>query len=341
MENKIWRITIDSNPEDCNLNCIMCEEHSQYSSFKKDLFEKTGIRHRRMSSDIIVKTINEAKMLGVKEIIPTTMGDPLVSDSIFTIIEQCKEKNIKLNVTHNGTFPGKSGREWAELLVPITSDIKISWNAATKATAEMIMKGLDFDKAVSELKEFVAYRDYWHQTTGYYCSVSLQMTFMRNNMHEIAEIIDFAHEIGIDRIKGHHLWVHFPEIENLSFNKNDQTRREWNEIVSSANKYAAQKSAHSKKTLKLENFIPFDEKQQLEIPETYECPFLGKELWVSATGKISPCCAPDNLRQSLGEFGNINSNSLAEIVNSNNYQNLLTTYKTKELCKTCTMRKPL
>jgi radical SAM protein with 4Fe4S-binding SPASM domain len=341
MENKIWRITIDSNPEDCNLNCIMCEEHSQYSSFKKDLFEKTGIKHRRMSGDIIVKIINEAKMLGVKEIIPTTMGDPLVSDSIFTIIEQCKEKDIKLNVTHNGTFPGKSGREWAELLVPTTSDIKISWNAATKSTAEMIMKGLDFDKAVSELKEFVAYRDYWYQTTGYYCSVSLQLTFMRNNMHEIAEIIDLAHEIGIDRIKGHHLWVHFPEIEDLSYNKNDQTRKEWNEIASSANKYAAKKNATSIKILKLENFIPFDEKQQLEIPGTYECPFLGRELWVSATGNISPCCAPDNLRQSLGEFGNINLNSLAEIVNANNYQNLLTTYKSKELCKTCTMRKPL
>lgn len=341
MENKIWRITLDTNPEDCNLNCIMCEEHSQYSNFKKCLYEETGFRHRRMPSELIVKIINEAAASGVKEIIPTTMGDPLVSDSIITIIEQCKEKNIKLNVTHNGTFPGKSGREWAELLVPITSDIKISWNAATKPIAEMIMKGLNFDKAVSELKEFVAYRDHYYLTTGYFCSVSLQLTFMRNNMHEINGIIDLAHKIGIDRIKGHHLWVHFPEIEDLSFNKNDQTKKEWNEIASSANKYSAQKNATATKILKLENFIPFDEKQQSEIPETYECPFLGRELWVSATGKISPCCAPDKLRQSLGEFGNINLNSLAEIVNANNYQNLLTTYKSKELCKTCTMRKPL
>ena len=23
-----WRITFDTNPDDCNLNCVMCEEHS-------------------------------------------------------------------------------------------------------------------------------------------------------------------------------------------------------------------------------------------------------------------------------------------------------------------------
>ena len=27
-----WRITFDTNPDDCNLHCIMCEDHSPYSS---------------------------------------------------------------------------------------------------------------------------------------------------------------------------------------------------------------------------------------------------------------------------------------------------------------------
>lgn len=341
MKSKIWRITLDTNPEDCNLNCIMCEEHSEFSNFKKDLFEKTGIKHRRMSEETIVKAIKEAAQLGVTEIIPTTMGDPLVSNSLITIIEQCKLRNIKLNITHNGTFPGKTVREWAELLVPITSDIKISWNGATKETAESIMKGLDYNKAVSDLKEFINYRDYWHETNGHYCSVSLQLTFLRNNMSEIEDIIKFSSEIGVDRIKGHHLWVHFTQIKNLSFNSNDETRKEWNDIVARVNKYIANQNDASLKKIKFENFIPFDEMQHNIIPENYHCPFLGKELWVSATGNVSPCCAPDNLRQSLGDFGNINSNSLTEIINSDIYQDLLSTYKEKTLCKSCTMRKPL
>ncbi len=26
-----WRITIDTNPDQCNLNCIMCDTHSIYN----------------------------------------------------------------------------------------------------------------------------------------------------------------------------------------------------------------------------------------------------------------------------------------------------------------------
>ena len=27
-----WRITFDTNPDDCNLHCIMCEDHWPYST---------------------------------------------------------------------------------------------------------------------------------------------------------------------------------------------------------------------------------------------------------------------------------------------------------------------
>jgi radical SAM protein with 4Fe4S-binding SPASM domain len=76
------------------------------------------------------------------------------------------------------------------------------------------------------------------------------------------------------------------------------------------------------------------------VPEDYECPFLTKELWISATGKISPCCAPDNLRKSLGDFGNISKVSIEEVLISQQYIDLVKDYKSKPLCKTCNMRKP-
>ena len=31
-----WRITFDTNPDDCNLRCIMCEEHSIYSKSQEE-----------------------------------------------------------------------------------------------------------------------------------------------------------------------------------------------------------------------------------------------------------------------------------------------------------------
>jgi radical SAM protein with 4Fe4S-binding SPASM domain len=91
----------------------------------------------------------------------------------------------------------------------------------------------------------------------------------------------------------------------------------------------------------LENIIPLHDNETKELPEEYECPFLTKELWISATGNISPCCAPDNLRKSLGDFGNISTTTIEDVLQSSVYTELVINYKMKPLCKTCNMRKPI
>lgn len=339
MENRLWRITIDTNPEDCNLNCIMCEEHSEYSNFKDNLYKETGLRHRRMSKELIIKLMEEAHQMGIKEVIPTTMGDPLVSDSFDIIIAQAKKYNIKLNVTHNGTFPRKSVKEWADLIIPNTNDIKISFNGATQETAENIMRGLDFNKTLDNIKEFISYRNIHFSKTGHFCRISFQLTFMRNNMHEILKIINLAIELGVDRIKGHHLWTHFPEIDHLSFYHNENSIKEWNKIMMDVKAYMKIITNNSDKKLLLENFERISERKQNRRSELKDCPFLGKELWISATGKIAPCCAPDNLRKNLGNFGKFPGKGLMKVVNSEDYQNLVGNYKEIEICKNCIMRK--
>jgi len=340
MDINIRRLTLDTNPEDCNLHCIMCEEHSPLSNFKKELLETTGSSRRVMSKSTIEKVINEASDLGVKEIIPTTMGDPLVTENFEHIVKIASCKNIKLNLTHNGTFPRKSIEDWARIIVPVTTDIKISWNGASHETAEHIMKGLNFQKALNNLKTFIAFRDHWHEQHGHYCRITLQLTFMRSNMNEIRQIIELASELGVNRIKGHHLWVHFPELEPLSFLHNEETMKEWNRIVELAINTVEDINRKNNTSVKLENFIPVALNQNAEITEHYDCPFLGKELWISATGKISPCCAPDNERQKLGYFGNIKTASINEVINSKKYQELVENYKNYKTCRKCTLRRP-
>jgi MoaA/NifB/PqqE/SkfB family radical SAM enzyme len=51
--------------------------------------------------------------------------------------------------------------------------------------------------------------------TGYFCRVTLQLTFMQNNMHELADIVKLAASVGVDRVKGHQLWAHFEEIKSF------------------------------------------------------------------------------------------------------------------------------
>ncbi len=337
----LWRITIDTNPEDCNLKCIMCEEHSPYSYFIPTLYKETGVKRRRMKFETVEDIFAQAEKLGVKEIIPSTMGEPLLYKEFDKIFDLAQKHKIKINLTTNGTFPKKSVLDWAKLIVPNTTDVKISWNGATKETSEKIMLGIDFEKAVLNVKEFIKYRDQYFSETGYFCRVTLQLTFMQNNMHELGEIVKLAATLGVDRVKGHQLWGHFEEIKNLSMKLNKESVSNWNKYVKEA--YIVQgefRKSNGEKVL-LENITPLNENGNSEIPLNYECPFLTKELWISATGNISPCCAPDNLRKSLGDFGNIENTTVAEVLKSSAYRELANNYKTKPLCKTCNMRKPI
>ena len=159
------------------------------------------------------------------------------------------------------------------------------------------------------MKEFISIRDEHFANTGYYCRVTFQLTFMQNNMHELVDILKLASELGVDRVKGHQLWTHFDEIKHLSMKSTPESIEKWNEYVKQA--YEAQekfRKPNGEKVL-LENFIPLTKNENKEIPKNYECPFLEKELWVSATGNISPCCAPDEMRKTLGNFGNIENTS--------------------------------
>jgi glycosyltransferase involved in cell wall biosynthesis/MoaA/NifB/PqqE/SkfB family radical SAM enzyme len=337
----LWRITLDTNPEDCNLHCIMCEEHSLFSDFKQKLFETTGMKFRRMKIEIVERIFEETAKLGIREIIPSTMGEPLLYKDIEKIFELSQKHNIKINLTTNGTFPKKSVEEWAKIIIPNTTDIKISWNGASAETSEKVMTGSNFQKALENTKKLVAFRNAYFEETGYFCRITFQLTFMQNNMHELPDIVKLAAEIGIDRIKGHHLWAHFAEIKTLSMKATKKSVAQWNEYVRQA--YEAQekyRKPNGDKVL-LENIVPLTDSEQTEVPENYECPFWERELWISATGKISPCCAPDNLRQSLGDFGNIETTTIQEVLASPIYRGLVANYKSVELCKTCNMRKPL
>lgn len=337
---KLWRVTLDTNPEDCNLNCTMCEEHSPFSRYIK---EKLGGKHRRMPKEWLEPIFEQAKKIGVTEMIPSTMGEPLIYKYFAHFIELCYKYNIKMNLTTNGTFPRtteKTVTEWAKLIVPITTDVKISWNGATAETSQKVMLKINFEEAVANVKEFIRIRDEHFAKTGYYCRVTFQLTFMQNNMHELADIVKLAAELGVDRVKGHQLWTHFDEIKHLSMKATPESILQWNEYVKQANEAQEKfRKAYGEKVI-LENIIPLRESENKEIPENYECPFLEKELWISATGKISPCCAPDEQRNTLGDFGNIENTSIEEVLQSNTYQTLVKNYKTIDLCKTCNMRKP-
>jgi glycosyltransferase involved in cell wall biosynthesis/MoaA/NifB/PqqE/SkfB family radical SAM enzyme len=335
-----WRITFDTNPDICNYRCIMCEEHSPHSKLQDDR-RRLGKPRRVMSFKTIERIVTEAVPNGLREIIPSTMGEPLLYEHFTDILDLCHRHGVTLNLTTNGTFPRLGAEAWAELIVPVTSDIKISWNGAKKDTHERIMLGSRWEVALNNLRSFIAVRDRHAAAGGNRCRVTMQLTYLESNVNEIAGIVAMAAELGVDRVKGHHLWAHFSEIESQSMRRNPAAIARWNTAVEQAHNVAKTNLLPNGRQVQLDNFYLLEDNANAELFIGGSCPFLGKEAWVDAEGRFNPCCAPDAQRRSLGEFGNLNEKTLMEIWNGADYRNLMATYKTRSLCSGCNMRRPI
>ena len=334
-----WRITFDTNPDTCNLRCVMCEEHSPHS--RSQLVRRSrGEARREMPIDVVRRVVADAAPRGLREIIPSTMGEPLLYEHFSEILAICREHGVMLNLTTNGTFPRLGARVWAEQIVPIASDVKISWNGATKQTHEAVMLGADWDASIENVRTFISVRDEHAGAGGHRCRVTLQLTFLEANVAELPDMVQLAIDLGIDRVKGHHLWAHFDEIKKQSMRRSPEAIARWNAAVVRACEVVATHRLPNGNSLLLENIFTLDEHATKDLAPGGVCPFLGKEAWVSAVGRFDPCCAPDAQRRTLGDFGNVNEQGLLEVWSGESYRNLVATYRTRSLCLGCNMRKP-
>lgn len=334
-----WRITFDTNPDTCNLHCIMCEEHSTHSPLQ--IVRKAEGRPRRlMPIDLIRQVMADAAPHGLREVIPSTMGEPLLYEHFEDILDLCHAHGVKLNLTTNGTFPRLGAEAWARCIVPVTSDVKISWNGATKETQEAIMVGASWDKMLDNVRTFIAVRDAHARGGGNRCRVTFQLTFLEANVGELADMVRLAIDLGVDRVKGHHLWAHFDAIREESMRRSPEAIGRWNAAVLEARAAAAERTLPNGKHLLLENIFLLDAQATGDIAPGGSCPFLGQEAWVSAQGRFDPCCAPDAQRRTLGDFGNLGEQGLMDIWNGDAYRRLVATYRNRSLCLGCNMRKP-
>ncbi|WP_405279232.1 radical SAM/SPASM domain-containing protein [Cobetia sp. Ld8] len=341
MTHKFWRITLDTNPDFCNLKCVMCEDHSPYAASLTER-KKNGLLRPTMDTTLLEKVVREAAQLGVREVIPSTMGEPLLYPHFDVFLALCSELGLTLNLTTNGTFPAPKSHQnveyWARKIVPITSDVKISWNGVTERTQSTIMGGTSLEQHIDNAKRFIEIRDELQSKN--YCSMTMQLTFMRSNLEEIPDLLDLALSLGFDRLKGHQLWTHFDEIRNESLRNDLVYAARWNQIVQHCHERVATHNQTAKRPFRLENFFALDLAILEDISPDGECPFLGKELWVDPTGRLNVCCAPDQQRKTLGDFGNLNTAKLSELVEGESYQELMNTYQSHALCQSCNMRRP-
>jgi len=336
-----WRITFDTNPDSCNINCIMCEEHSQYRNEQTE--EVNGKNPRIMNPDIIRSVISTAAQHGLKEIIPSTMGEPLLYPWFDEFITLAKQFDLKVNLTTNGTFPNGGATHWGRLILPVASDVKISINSNLRSTNEPIMSGITHTEQMENIERFITLRDEIRLSKVNYPTVTFQATFMESNLDDLPGLVKMAISMGADRVKGHHLWITWPELEKESLKRDSHSRKRWNDMVDNLHTIVKTSPKEDGTILILENVLPlFDIYRDGElVPKDWQCPFTSHEAWISWDGTFNVCCCPDDIRSGFGKFGNVNETDFMELWRGNAYSNFINGWGTYKICQSCNMRRPM
>lgn len=316
-----WRVTLVTNPDKCNLHCKMCD------TFSKDNCHKLKENHRpEMDFSLVKNELIRLSKLGMKEIIPSTMGEPLLYSNFDELVDLCKVHHLKMNLTTNGTFPIKGVEYWAEKLIHIISDVKFSINGINPEVNESIMCGAKTENQLKNISYWIQKKNEQNPSS----TVTLQCTFMKSNLHELKNIVKWGIENGVDRVKGHHLWKTAESLDNEIL-RTAENVEEWNQVVDECKTLA-----HGK--IKLANFEKIESLNPMENKEDTFCQFLGKELWIEHDGSFQICCCPSNVRKDFGYFGNIQDSSITQMWNSDQYKEFIRCWGDHENCRKCNMR---
>jgi MoaA/NifB/PqqE/SkfB family radical SAM enzyme len=201
------RITLLTNPDKCNLNCPLCFLNQRGFSRCSLGVGEMSFETARAAIEKYVAECDASGKRVLREVIPSTMGEPLLYSHFDELLALCESLELPLNLTTNGTFPGKWGSDagMAELL-RACSDIKVSYLASEqfdgwKANVEKLLDVRQKLMARGAVQGGDAANSMLNARALGIATVSLQVTLHKKNVDKAAELVSWASSVGINRIK--------------------------------------------------------------------------------------------------------------------------------------------
>ena len=274
------RVTLLTNPDVCNLHCPLCFLNQRAFAF--GLGEMNFEIARAAIEKYAADRDTSGKRL-LQEVIPSTMGEPLLYSHFDELLELCGALGIPLNLTTNGTFPGKWGSEDAMgVLLHSCSDIKVSYLASEQ-----------FDGWKANVEKLVRVRDRLRENARC-ATISLQVTLHKKNLQEVPEIVSWASAIGVDRIK----WNKVVLLSVASQELREMYALDDASLESLRNEFRA--GVFSASNVKREGSLFFDDGADVCAVggKCESCPF-ADEVWVWPDGHEDHCPNPE--RRWVGE----------------------------------------
>lgn len=216
----------------------------------------------------------------LREVIPSTMGEPLLYSHFEDLLSLCQSLDLPLNLTTNGSFPGFKTPFQMIRLLQACSDIKVSAMGFSDALFSEMMPGLSYESWKSNLTQLASLR----QELPGCATLSLQVTLHEKIKPDLQPLLRFAESIGIHRVKCN-LPVFLscaPQELRSIYQPSAETLDYFRQVLQSTSLKLEGSFFHEKKD--------HQKKDGLHRPEN--CRFL-KELWVLPDGSREHCPNPE------------------------------------------------
>jgi MoaA/NifB/PqqE/SkfB family radical SAM enzyme len=160
----------------CNLRCSMCpQDHNNNLILNGDILRK----------NINWDQVDEIELQG---------GEVLaMKDAKKMYLWLTQQMGKKVNLITNGMLIND---EWAEHLVQGSGKIRISVNAASKKTHELVNKGSNYEKVIDNIRKLIHLKHHHNLDV----KIQYKFTITPENVREIADAIEVADNLGCDKI---------------------------------------------------------------------------------------------------------------------------------------------
>lgn len=137
----------------CNATCIMCP---------RDKHEH-GREHGIMDQAKYEKSIDEVVALGAKKVVLTGFGEPMLDRRLEDKIAYAHKRGLATYFITNGS--ALTPKRSRKLIESGLSEIRVSFYGMRPETYNAVMQGLDFDRTMKGILEFLRLRDEMHART--------------------------------------------------------------------------------------------------------------------------------------------------------------------------------
>lgn len=313
----------------CNLRCQMCS-----IQFREDgpPFGPPAF----MDFETFVNIIDQ--LVNIQELHLQGLGEPMMHPRFFDMVEYATNKGIRVSTNSNLTL--LNDRRAERCVTSGLHCLHISIDSPIAETYERIRVRAHFERVVANLERIQAARKRPGST---YPHLRIVMVIMRQNLHELPDIVRFAHRWSMESIFVQHLCHDFGEsglpaqylpmrefVQGETLLGEDPQRIEY--YFGEARKVAQE--------LGIDLRLPHT-RMRLHPPGTpgpKRCDWPWRGAYFSYQGFAMPCCmvsTPDRIN-----FGKVPERRAEELWNSAPYQEFrdqLSSEEPPEICRSCSV----